>query len=331
MAYAAEVSIHASPSSIGRARGTLVKALYLKRVKRLLEKSPEVITSQLDDIRTALCQFCNFRVLVVANLEKLQNPVSTWKSFIAGLDLSKEVSPQDTRLSRLSDAGKNPGNLAYIIPLPTIDSSFALSVTKGPSSLEDPRVPAIMVAMSYLDAVEGPLWTAVRGTGLAYGTSFSRHVESGHILFDVYRSPDALKAFSASKKVVEDLASGVVAFDPLALEGAISSIVLGFANGQATIASAAQGSFIRQVIRGLPEDWNDVTLKKVRAVKSEEIRRVMQDVILPAFGAETSNLIVTCAPIMEEVRLLCRTEKSSSYWPLASELSYANDVWCCRV
>ena len=303
MAYAAEVMIHASPESIGRARGTLVKALYLKRVKRLLESDPNAIITRLEEIRQALCQLSNFRVLVVANIEKLQKPVSSWEVLAANLDNKQPLIPLDTRLSRLSAAGKKPGNLAYIIPLSTIDSSFALSIAKGPESLEDPLVPALMVAISYLDAVEGPLWTAVRGTGLAYGTSFSRHVESGQISFDIYRSPDAFKAFAASKEVLENFVSGRSTLDSLALEGAISSIVLGFANGQATMASAAQGSFIRQVIRGLSSDWNDVMLKRVREVGVDEIKKVMKDILLPAFVPETANIFVTCAPIMEEVSL----------------------------
>lgn len=300
MAYAVEISINTEPSSITRARGTLTRAVYLKRVKYLLDSSPDTVISQLEEIRHALCQFSNFRVLVIANIEKLSKPVSAWRILTADLDVSEPLKPLESRLSRLSDVGKTPGNTAYIVPLPTIDSSFAISVSKGPSSLEDPHVPALMVALAYLDAVEGPLWTAVRGTGLAYGTSFSRHTESGQISFDIYRSPDAYKAFRASKDVVEGYVSGATSFDDLALEGAISSIVLAFANGQATMASAAQSSFVRQVIKGLPSDWNETLLKKVRGVKVDEIQEVMEQIVLPVFKPERSNLIVTCAPVMED-------------------------------
>ena len=300
MAYAVENAINTRPSSITRARGTLTRAVYLKRVKHLLDSSADTVVSQLEEIRHALCQFSNFRVLVIANIETLSNPVSAWKILTENLDTSKLLHPLESRLSRLSDVGQNPGNTAFIVPLPTIDSSFAVSVSKGPSSLEDPLVPALMVALAYLDSVEGPLWTAVRGTGLAYGTSFSRHTESGQISFDVYRSPDAYKAFRASKDVVTRYVSGATSFDELALEGAISSIVLAFANGEATMASAAQSSFVRQVMRGLPSDWNEMTLKRVRSVKLDEIKEVMGQIVLPVFEAKSSNLIVTCAPIMEE-------------------------------
>ncbi|KAL8843609.1 MAG: hypothetical protein Q9170_000113 [Blastenia crenularia] len=300
MLGAIEEMIHSAPASIVRARSTLVNALYLKGVRHRLVHDPNVIIGQLEEIRNALFQFSNFRVVVVANVEKLEQPVSSWKSFTADLDTSKPLHPLEKRMSRISEAGRNPGKLSYIVPMATIDSSYALSVAKGPSSLKDPQIPALMVALSYLDAVEGPMWVAVRGTGLAYGTSFTRHTDSGQISYSIYRSPNAFKAFQTGKSVVEGFVNGETEFDALALEGAISSIVLSFANSQATMATAASMSFTRQVIRELPDDWNDQMLAKVRGAKVEEIKQVMKDIVLPVLMAATANLVVTCAPVMEE-------------------------------
>lgn len=301
MAYTASMAVNASPASIGRARSALAQARYLRRVLRLLNTSPDTILSQLTSIRSHLAQPSNFRVLVIANVEALPKPVSSWKILTSDLDISQPLNPLESRLSRLTPTGLSPGSSAYIIPLFTIDSSFAVVNSRGPSSLLDPCIPALMVALSYLDAVEGPLWTSVRGDGLAYGVSFSRSTESGHLVFEVYRSPNAFAAFNASKSVIEDFVSGKTEFEALALEGAVSGIVLGIASGQASMASAAQGSFIRQVIRGLPADWNDLILRRVRAVKVDEIKNVMREFVLPIFEPAKSNLIITCAPIMEEV------------------------------
>lgn len=56
------------------------------------------------------------------------------------------------------------------------------------------------------------------------GSGFSQYVDSGQISLMMWSSPDAFKAFVAGREVVQDLVSGKTAFDPLALEGAISSI-----------------------------------------------------------------------------------------------------------
>ena len=300
MMYSAAIMTNAAKESITRSRDTLVKALYLKRIKEQLNSTDEgaQVISQLEQIRHEICQVSNLRVLVVANMEKLPRPVASWQSLGRP---DKPLPPLDTRLDRMSEAGRNPGNIAYVIPLSAIDSSYLLSTAKGPTDLKDSRTAALMVAISYLDATEGPLWMAVRGTGLAYGTGFSRSVHSGQVSFNVYRAPDAGKAYAASKSVIDNFISGTTTFDNLALEGAISHIILGFANGQATMATAAMDSFVKQVVRGLPADWNDTILKEIRNVTVDEIKTVMEEILLPLFVAQTANVFVTCAPIMQEV------------------------------
>jgi Zn-dependent M16 (insulinase) family peptidase len=302
MLSAVTAMIHLAPESIGRCRSTLVQALYLRRIKHLLKTDPEAVVARFEQLRSKLCQFENFRVLVIGDLEKLKNPVASWKTFLENLDTDKPLSPLGKRVERLSDAGKHPGKLGYIVPMPTVDSSFASCTAQGPKSFDDPNLPALMVALSYMNAVEGPLWVAVRGTGLAYGTSMSYDIESGHIHLDVYRSPEAYKAFEASKKIVEDHTSGVMEFDPLMLEGAISSIVVAFANEQGTLASAAQASFIRQVMRRLPNDYMETILKKVRDIRVDQIKDVLKDVVLNIFTPGKADIVITCAPGLKDVR-----------------------------
>jgi Zn-dependent M16 (insulinase) family peptidase len=303
MLAAVDAMIHLAPESVVKARNTLVKALYVKRLKKLLEKDPKTVISMFESLRKSLFTFNNFRVLVIANVTKLPSPVEAWDVLIDGLDTSKPLSPIVLQHQRLSEAGYNPGGIgAVIVPMPTIDSSFALSSAKGPTSYNDPQLPALMVAVSYLDAVEGPLWSAIRGTGLAYGTGFSRDLDGGFMQFRVYRSPDAYKAFAASGNVVKSFIDGTSAFEGHALEGAISSIVVAMADEQPTMATAAQVSFVNSVIRGLGKDYNAELMKKVREVTVDEIKRAMEDVLLPAFTPGKANVVITCAPIMEEVR-----------------------------
>ena len=298
MVNAVELMTGTTSASISRASSTLVKALYLKRVRSLLEKDPQMTLDQLASMNASLCQPSNMRILVAADLNQLRQPVESWKLFVQDRSIST-LKPLDSRLSRLSEAGRSPGNTAYIIPISSLDTSYALIVSKGPSSFFDDDFAALMVAVSYLNAVEGPFWTAVRGTGLAYGTSMSRHVDSGQISLDIYSSPDAFKAFVACKAVVEDLVSGATLIDLFTFEGAISSIVLGFANAEATRANAAQSSFVRQVIRDLPKDWPTVMLARIRQVTVSKVRSVLRRIVMAIFDARTANLFITCGPGMQ--------------------------------
>lgn len=302
MMYSADIMIHLDKTSSVKARTTLVKAIYIKRLKKLLSKEPQTVISWLEELRKSLFTFGNMRALVIANVEKLPNPVDAWKPLIAKFDTTEYLLPIVKLEQRLSVDGKNPGQYgAVIIPMPTIDSSFCLSSAKGPTSYTDPILPPLMVAISFLEAVEGPLWTAVRGTGLAYGANFKRDPDGGFVQFSVYRSPDAYRAFAAAKAVVESYINGTEKFDEPALEGAISGIVVGFADEQSTMAAAGQFHFVDSVLRGVDTDYNTRMLKLVRGVTVEEIKTVMKDVLLPAFLPGKANVVVTCAPIMEDV------------------------------
>ena len=301
MLTATHLMTHLAPESISRARCTLVKALYLKRTKSLLKRDPDAILGKLEALRTHLCTFSNFRVLVVADLEKLKEPVSSWNSFLEGVDTSKDLNPLGGRLHRLSEAGQHPGKVAYIVPMATIDSSFLSVNARGLSSLADPKLPALMVALSYLNAVEGPLWVAVRGTGLAYGTTMAYDIDSGSVSLDVYRSPDAFRAFEASKNVVEEFMSGKTKFDELMLEGAVSSIVVAFANEQQTLAGAATGTFVRQVMKSLADDYQEKMLKRVREITVDEIKVALREQVWPMFTPGKADVLVTCAPGLKEV------------------------------
>jgi hypothetical protein len=87
------------------------------------------------------------------------------------------------------------------------------------------------------------------------------------------------------------------------LEGAISSIVVAFANEQQTLASAAQASFVRHVMRGLPADYMDTMLRKVREIQVSDIKAVLKDVVFQLFTPGEVDIVMTVAPNLKEVSI----------------------------
>lgn len=310
MAAEVNMAIHVQPGSFPAARRTLVKAVYLRRLKKLLEVDPNTVVSWFEDLRKALFTFSNIRVLVTANVARLPEPISSWDilaNSIPGHEsaLTTPTNPIIVPHTMRSPEGHNPGSVgATIIPMTTLDSSYSVSTTTGLTSYADSRLPAYLVALGYLEAVEGPLWNAVRGNGLAYGTSFSREIDNGLLQYRVYRSPDASKAIDASRVAVARLASGEVPLDRHLIEGSVSSIVMAFADEQAGMAAAAQQNFVLGVVRGLdPEGWNKEILSKIRDVTEDQIREVMREILLPVFEPQRSNVVVTCPVLIKEVSL----------------------------
>ncbi|KAK4238493.1 Presequence protease 1, chloroplastic/mitochondrial [Achaetomium macrosporum] len=322
MAQEVDMAIHFKPESYLAAKRTLVKAVYLRRLKKLIEEEPETVLSWFEELRKSLFTSDNIRVLVTADVAKLANPVAAWDDLTKtiGLDPAKDILPITKLYSMLNAEGQSPGSFgSVIIPMTTLDSSYSVSTATGLKSYSDPRLPAYLVALGYLEAVEGPLWNAVRGNGLAYGVSFSREVDGGYIQFKVYRSPDASKAIEASRATVAKLASGEVPLDRHLVEGAVSGVVFGAADEQETMSAAAQQNYVIGVVRGLEPGWNKKILTRVREVKEDEIRAVMRNVIMPVFEPGKSNVVVTCAPIMEEnmVKALAAAGYKTQVQPLS--------------
>jgi Zn-dependent M16 (insulinase) family peptidase len=303
MAGEIEMAIHMEKSSVSVAKRTLVKAVYLKRLKKLLEKEPDTVISWFEELRKSLFTFENLRVLVTADVSKLPSPVAAWDVLTDVLSPAEDITPITPPSTLLNDEGREPGSVgAVIVPMTTLDNSYSYSTAKGLASFSDPRLPAILVAISYLETAEGPLWNAVRGQGFAYGVYFGREVDSGTIQYRVYRSPDASKAIIASRDAIRRIADGEVPIDRQLVEGAISQIVVMFADQQSTMAAAAEQNFVLGVVRGLPRDWNTKILSQVRNVTQDEIRAVMTELVLPVFAPGTSNIVITCAPQLQEVR-----------------------------
>jgi len=302
MAFAVDRMLHYAPASAVRATNTLVKALYLRRILKLLKTSPEDVIAKLESLRSHLLTFPNMRILAIANLETLPNPVSTFAPLTAVIKPSADptLNPIDDRKAVLSDLGRNPGGASYIIPMP-IDSSFAVLTAKGPSSYTHPQLPPLMVALAYLDAVEGPMWQNIRGTGLAYGTGFFRDLETGLLKFRIYKSPNAFSAYEKARTVVAEYGNGTRTFEKMALEGAISSLVREFVDEKATIVDAARGSFVDLVVRGVGKDWSDWVLREVRKVTEDDMAKILKDVVSAVFDPEKADLVVTCGDIMKDV------------------------------
>jgi Zn-dependent M16 (insulinase) family peptidase len=302
MALAIDKMIHYDTTSSVRATTTLVKALYLKRTLKLLESDPQQVIDKLEALRRHLLKFSNMRVLVTANLETLQNPVSTFKHLTDAIkpESNPTVNPIDDRNKLLSDIGRNPGGAHYIVTMP-IDTSYGIFTTAGPKGYTAPELPPLLVTISILEAVEGPMWVAIRGTGLAYGSSFYRDVETGKLKYVIYNSPNVYKAFAAAKKLIHELADGTKSFDKMALEGAISTIVRSFVDDRDTMVDAAKSSFIDLVVRGVDKDWQEWVLREVRKITLEDVKRTLKEVVSAIFEPEKVDVVVTCGGILKEV------------------------------
>lgn len=161
-----------------------------------------------------------------------------------------------------SPLGQNPQRKALLYSMPSIESSFSYHAAKGPLGVDHPDRPALAVVLGVMNALESFLWKYIRGAGLAYGARISEIPESGLLTFNIYRSPDAFKAWKAAKDVVDQLVKGDMTIEPVMLESAKSTLAFGTASKEANVAQAAMGSFVNQALREVPQSFSRDLLSK---------------------------------------------------------------------
>lgn len=300
MVHSVMEMLQCKQESSARAMETLSKALYLKRTKKLLSANPAVVINRFSELREALHRPENFRILIIADVRKLVNPVSAWKSLTNGFDVKKPLDPVDKQMALLSDIGLNPGKSAVVVRISAIQTSYVLLAAKGPDAYDHPDLPAMMVTRAFLNASEGPLWIGIRGKGMAYSTRILYSIDLGKVILLVSKSADPYNAIMSAKEQVEGYATGRWELNNCALKAAVSMVVLFVANNLSSMASTAKNSFANQVIRGIDRNWQTQMLAKVQAVKPEQVKNAMLKYLLPLFEPKSSNLFVTCGPIMVE-------------------------------
>ncbi|KAG0267634.1 hypothetical protein DFQ27_008537 [Actinomortierella ambigua] len=268
---------------------------FLPEVLRTLESEPAKVVDALNELRSVLTRPENIRLQVQGNILKQEQPKSAWAKNFGAMPNAAKLNPVPRSSEVRSSSGDKPSKGGFVVSMPSIESSFACHVARGPTNYLDPEYAALRVLAECLHTLEGPFWKQLRGSGAVYGANIPIDVESGFVKFSIYRSPDSLRAFKLAKDIVDKYASGETKFTKQELEGAKASIVYRTVQKEETISKAATEAFVNQVLRNVSAHYNKEFLKMVEAVTVKDMHVVMDKYLLPLFRAETSNVVVTSA------------------------------------
>ncbi|CAO3618389.1 unnamed protein product [Cunninghamella blakesleeana] len=276
------------------ARNILFQSSFLQDVVQKLENDPSSVIADINDYRQALCATDNIRVHVTGDILKLPNPRTAFKGFIQAT--SQNLAPVPFSINTLSSLGKEPGQIRYIVNLPSIENSFSLHSVKCPHKFEDPDVAPLLVMIELIDTMEGYFWKLIRGQGLAYSSFLDANTESGMLTFTIYQSPDAFKAFEQAKIVIDQLINNEMKIEETAVDGAKSAVIYSIVARENTMSRAALQSFVNQVLRQVPASYNRDLLSAIQATTIDDLKRVLKAYFVNMFKPESSNVVVVCSP-----------------------------------
>jgi len=252
-----------------------------------LKSEPQALVSQMERLRSHLLKPSSLRISVSGDIMSLEEPKSTWLKHFESLEPAKLEKPLLGNAVLTSD-GERPSGKVLLMSMPSIESSYAYHVAKGPQGFDHPDNPALVVAISVLNAMESFLWKAIRGTGLAYGASIGSNAETGHVYLNIYRSPDSSKAFFEARRVMQDLVDKKLKFDDLILESAKSSSVFSVASKIATGPDAAYRVYADVALKGISKDALRQQLELAKSVKVDDVLWTIKKYLLPIFDPNSS-------------------------------------------
>lgn len=259
----------------------------LPLVLEKLKSDPESLVKQMEQLRSHLLKPSSLRISVSGDIKSLAEPKSTWLKHFQSLEPEKLQNPLLGN-TVLSSDGAQPSGKALVMSMPSIESSYAYHAAKGPQGFDHPDNAALTVAISVLNAMESYLWKAIRGTGLAYGTSVGANAETGHVYLNIYRSPDSSKAFLEAGRVMKDLVDKKLKFDDLILESAKSSSVFRVASKIATGPDAAYRVYADVALKGISKDALRQQLEQAKSVTIEDVLESIKKYLLPIFDSKSS-------------------------------------------
>ncbi|PKK78220.1 hypothetical protein RhiirC2_730303 [Rhizophagus irregularis] len=277
---------------------TLYQEKFLPNViKELKGNGANQVIQRFYQFRELLTKPENLRIHVYGDILKLANPKSVWNEHFKIIEAPKSLTPVPLSQQFLTEFGRNPGNQGFIVKLPAIESTFSMHTAEGPSSFDSPDLASLLVLCELLQATEGLFWKLIRGQGLAYSTNLKVDVEYGHIYFDIYKSPDAFKAYEQARKAVFGLADKKIEFDKAGFEGAKSGVIYSLVRKEENISKAAIESFVVQVLKDMDAEYNKNLLAKVQAVNIEDLYPMLTKYLVNLFKPETSNVVVVSTPV----------------------------------
>ncbi|KAI8137402.1 Metalloenzyme, LuxS/M16 peptidase-like protein [Fennellomyces sp. T-0311] len=283
--------------SANAARNVLFQTNFLQEVVQKLDSDPDSVISDLETYRTALCHPDNIRIHVTGNILKLKAPRTSFASICSRMSHPQQnLAPVTLSQHVLNPSGLEPGKIGAVVSLPSIENSFSLQTVKGPSSFEDPDVPALLVMAELLDTMEGIFWKFIRGQGLAYSCFLSTDVEEAHISFTIYQSPDAFKAFAQAKHVIDQLANNEMEIETSAVDGAKSAVIYSLVARENTMDRAALQSFVNQVLKQVPASYNRQLLSAIQAITLKDLQHVLNKYFVAMFTPGKCNIVVVSSP-----------------------------------
>ncbi|KAK6102595.1 Peptidase M16 inactive domain family protein [Brugia pahangi] len=223
---------------------------FHKNVLMLTKENPTYVIDKLEKLREALMN-APINLHIICNTEKIMPFLPTSFAWLyRDRKFNCELSRNFRNLPGESVIYDNFGK-QRVIAVGSTESSFLKQSIPFKYQLGSKEGLAVQLIAQYLSQMEGTLFKAIRGNGLAYGVDIEVDMDNELLSFSIYRSSQLEQAYEEAKKVVFNEFEHV---DEDEFEAAKRSLVSKIVQTEDTVINAAHRAIFNE-FRELPSQF----------------------------------------------------------------------------
>jgi len=280
-----------------------ISILVQRRLLERVSKSPDVAIPALGAIRNHLLSCLSSSGSCLVQFCVAPSFPDPLPHFARAFSVSLAKTATSTRFFALPYTRQPTqcNGRCVLVPISGVESSFLQQWVQCDVPKVHPDFFPLLVLCELLSRTEGPLYTRIRGAGLAYDATVTFCFFSGLLCFNLHESSAPEKALAEFNAVLHDLESDdpttVAAIcSPFLIETARSSLLYYFHSDRATVPLVSS-SALKGIFKGFatPQEEQAYQLNLDRVTQSD-VLRVFRKYFFNFLKPEARATVVTAGP-----------------------------------
>ncbi|VDN02800.1 unnamed protein product [Thelazia callipaeda] len=230
--------------------GSIQLEEFHKTVLNLTEKNPSFVIRKLEELREALIN-SPVNIHIICSVDKVMPFLPTTLSWLYN-------HRAKTYTEFYNSPGENIRDDSFgkqrVVAVGATESSFLKQCVRFSHERDSQEGLNMMLMVQYLSQVEGTLYKAIRGGGIAYGVGIDVDFDESTLNFWIYRSAQLEQAYETAKGVVM---KEMVNVNEIEFEAAKRSLVSEIMQCEDTVTRAAHRAVLNQFEKLSSQFWRE--------------------------------------------------------------------------
>eukprot|EP01117_Protostelium_nocturnum_P008230 TRINITY_DN2936_c0_g3_i1.p1 TRINITY_DN2936_c0_g3~~TRINITY_DN2936_c0_g3_i1.p1 ORF type:complete len:1017 (+),score=266.38 TRINITY_DN2936_c0_g3_i1:107-3157(+) len=277
---------------------------FLEELSVRLDNGDKKVIASFEKLRSYLCSTERLYVQVTADLKRLKNVKEQIIQLIPKKrrqQLANQPLSQTNLFHFSSEFRKENAKGFFVIPSAAIETGFLISTCNGLTTFDHVDQAALLVAIEYLTALEGPFWKKIRGLGFSYGYGISSLIDDGLITFYLTKSTNIGGAHQVASEVVKHLAENKEGIQKVSLESSKSTVIFEIISRENTPENASTQSFFN-LLRRVKPNYNKQLLSQIQSLNEKDVQNAINKYILPLFSGSFTSISLSPVKLDETIQ-----------------------------